>query len=334
MMLTTQNPSSVLQAASRWRIQIPTEANNASVTRRNNLWVQMMFLTSKITGGWLWCNSQWLLSWKPPVQSKPRPNLKSPLLRPPLLLERLLRLRLKRLRRKVLAPLAKWTKLNNKRPRKRRNSRKRESRGRSKRLSRRRRLSVKNKRLSGESRKLLLSELLPRHKRMPSKRPWWRKKPEEWKLNPTDLLLLLKSREKESKESKKSDAKRRSEDFKLSRLREDAKSRLLLKERDKDWSSNNREELRSSVKESNKRRNFLSRSSRHKLSCQTVFSKWKLLFSNLPLLLRLKSFKLELCNIDMSNRWGCKLTELEHSRRLLLRRFKLLLLNTRHRRHN
>jgi hypothetical protein len=71
----------------------------------------------------------------------------------------------------VLAPLAKWTKLNNKRPRKRRNSRKRESRGRSKRLSRRRRLSVKNKRLSGESRKLLLSELLPRHKRMPSKRP-------------------------------------------------------------------------------------------------------------------------------------------------------------------
>jgi len=91
--------------------------------------------------------------------------------RPLLLLERPPKCRLRRLRRKVLALPAKWTKPSSKRLRRRRNSRKRESRGRSKRPSRRRRLSVKNKRLTGESRKLLLSELLPRHKRMPSKKP-------------------------------------------------------------------------------------------------------------------------------------------------------------------
>ena len=169
---------------------------------------------------------------------------------------------------------------------------------------------------------------------MPSKKPWWRKKPEEWRLNPTDLLLLLELRTKESKESKKSDAKRRSEDLRSSQSREDAKSRLWSKERDKEWSLSNREELRSSAKELNKRRFFLSKSLRHKLSCPTVFSKWKLPFHNLPQLLQLKSIKLELCNIIMSNRWECKLMELEHSRRSLTRRSLLLLLNTRLRRHN
>lgn len=57
-MPTTPSRSSAPLATSRWLIQTPTAASNATVMRRKDSWAKMMSITSRTTGDRPWCKCQ------------------------------------------------------------------------------------------------------------------------------------------------------------------------------------------------------------------------------------------------------------------------------------
>jgi len=100
---------------------------------------------------------------------------------------------------------------------------------------------------------------------------------------------LLQLKEKRLYVSKKFVDNTKSEDFSKLRPKEDVLSKLPLRGKDKKKSSSDKEELKSNVQESSKKRSSLSRKSRLKSLSKSLSLQWSNPWSNLQLSSRKKS---------------------------------------------
>jgi hypothetical protein len=124
----------------------------------------------------------------------------------------------------------------------------------------------------------------------------------------------------------------KSEDSSKLSLKEDVKRQSPMRGKDKNKSSLDKEELKSNVQELPKKRDSLSRKSRLKLLSKNLSLKWNNPWSHLQLPSRNKSEELAECNAGARDESDANAGVGKNSRRLLKRKSKISLHNTRKKR--